>query len=547
MPCVPMADAPRTIGAGVSRPAGSVAYRADPRPSAFASYSAREHRRSVRPRDLGRRPRAPNRRRASGLRVDPHGVGEVTVERNISIRCAPAETGSCRGAPPSTTRHSTRASQLALWKNGIVSRRSAWRPTGTTTSSRRIVRVPSSVWAPARNRRSSGCPTTSDYELDRTPPGGEARHTARRRPCEPPPRMAHGDAHALRHRDEARHRGVSHRDRTSVERGSGISEEDLEVPVLRQLRQGLDEEHQSFRRELEPVEKLSIEREHDRKIRPPTHRWPTPDTPCRGSTRRVPTTSVPRRLPIHAERHAGFGTPDGRTSVGRTPARATRRGTCRHRGPVPRSTWCQTVGSDSNPCRMYGDSADAPRCACGSTWLRAAAYAPDDVRGQRRIGGRLPASETLRPHGSTAKQSGKMLVGERLGSSATRLRSRQWSGRHRHSAHPRPSRHGPPNRPRRVRASSMPATPTRSPPRRRSRIGPLVVDGSTTRPCCVTSISPTAVRRRAGLRVRSISGRYAVSSAPPAAFAASEGRWLLPRRGRRAGRGSPARANDPDR
>jgi hypothetical protein len=47
----------------------------------------------------------------------------------------------------------------------------------------------------------------------------------------------------------------------------------------------------------------------------------------------------------------------------------------------------------------------------------------------------------------------------------------------------------------------------------RTRIGPFAVDGSTTRPPCVTSANPSATSRRAAMRAFSISGRQSSKSA----------------------------------
>ena len=57
------------------------------------------------------------------------------------------------------------------------------------------------------------------------------------------------------------------------------------------------------------------------------------------------------------------------------------------------------------------------------------------------------------------------------------------------------------------------------------RIGPLAVDGSTTRPPWLMTARPCEVRRRAAHRVGSKSGRQ---SSPPTSFAASLGQMVLP-------------------
>ena len=57
--------------------------------------------------------------------VDPgyRAAAQVTVERNFAIRCRPAVTGGWCGVSPGPIRHTTSASQLALWKNGTLNRR----------------------------------------------------------------------------------------------------------------------------------------------------------------------------------------------------------------------------------------------------------------------------------------------------------------------------------------------------------------------------------------------------------------------------------------
>ncbi len=63
----------------------------------------------------------------------------------------------------------------------------------------------------------------------------------------------------------------------------------------------------------------------------------------------------------------------------------------------------------------------------------------------------------------------------------------------------------------------------------RSRIGPFAVDGSTTCPACVITISPRATIRRAAARAGSISGcQLSGLSASPIALAASLGQIVFP-------------------
>ena len=64
---------------------------------------------------------------------------------------------------------------------------------------------------------------------------------------------------------------------------------------------------------------------------------------------------------------------------------------------------------------------------------------------------------------------------------------------------------------------------------RRIRIGPLAVDGSTTRPCCVILTSPEATSLRAAILAGSMRLRQAASdSVPPTTLAASEGQMVSP-------------------
>ena len=175
---------------------------------------------------------------------------------------------------------------------------------------------------------------------------------------------------------------------------------------------------------------------------------------------------------------------------------------------------------------MYGDSADAPRRVLGQDLVASGGVAPDVECGQRRIRRRLTTPEAGRPRHRALEQAAEVLSDERLGCDPARRRKGESSSCRGHRTILGRLLGGR----RTVLAIRTWGWALPHPPqRRRRRIGPFAVDGSTTRPRCRTSISPAATSRRAAFRVRSINGRHVSSSVPPTALAASDGQMVAPR------------------